>query len=85
MDINQSPKYDVSAHGHLVNRASGETIPDDEPVFILRARDRWAIDALLHYQGLCEDRDHRVAVERIIEEFDRFADENSDRMKEPDT
>ena len=85
MDINQSPKYDVSAHGRLVNRASGETIPDDEPVFILRARDRWAIDALLHYQGLCEDRDHRVAVERIIEEFDRFADENSGRMKEPDT
>ena len=85
MDITQSPKYDVNRKGRLVNRTSGEVIPDDEPVFIFRARDRWAIDVLLHYQGLCEDRDHRLDVERRIEEFDRFQDEHADRMKEPDT
>ena len=85
MNSNQNPKYNVTPDGHIVNRTSGEVIPDDEPVFILRARDRWAIDALMHYQGLCQDREHRVAVERVIEEFDRFQDENSARMKEPDT
>jgi hypothetical protein len=85
MDINQNPKYDVDKRGRIFNRSSGEVIPDDEPVFILRARDRWAIDVLLHYQGLCQDREHRLAVERRIEEFDRFQDENAERMKEPDT
>lgn len=44
----QEPKYTVRG-GRIVNRASGEAIPDDEPVFILRARDVLAIDALVAY------------------------------------
>ena len=75
-------------HGHtirLVNRASGEQIPDDEPIFIFRARDVHAIEALTHYQLQCQDEEHRGVVEARLLDFRRFKHEQPDRMKEPDS
>ena len=78
----QDRKFDFST-GKLVNRASGEPIPDDEPVFILRARDRHALAAIQFYKELVEVDHHAQAIQETIEAFEQFAAEHPDRMKEP--
>jgi hypothetical protein len=84
MPMTQEPKYGIR-EGGLYNRASGESIPHDEPVFIFRARDRKAIPALLHYVELCADPDHKKAVVQRIADFNQFAKQYPDRLKYPDT
>lgn len=79
------PKYDFR-DGRVFNVASGEVIPEDEPVFVFRARDRKAIDhALIPYMLAAADPHHARAVQKRIEDFERFARNHPERMKEPDT
>ncbi len=80
----QEPKYDAR-EGRLVNRHTGEPIPDEEPVFILRAKDRRAMVALTAYYAAITDPAHARAVAARIESFKAFALANPDKMKEPDT
>jgi hypothetical protein len=87
MDAKQEPKYRAEG-GRIINRASGEAIPDDEPVFILRARDTTAVATLLnYYQGhrLCQNDQHADAVLQRLRDFQRFQREHPQRMKYPDT
>ena len=84
MLIKQEPKYKAVA-GVIYNRATGEPIPDDEPVFILRAKDLNAIDTLEFYRNQCENPEHQAAIARRMDDFKRFADRNLSKMKEPDT
>lgn len=87
MDPKQEPKYQANG-GRIFNRASGEQIPDDEPVFILRARDSTAIATLLHYYmgHLASQNDqHAEAVLGRLHDFQRFQREHPERMKYPDT
>lgn len=49
----QDPKY-VGYHGLIYNRLTGEAIPPWEPVFVLRAKDRFALEALSSYQRALE-------------------------------
>lgn len=70
----------------IVNTVTGEAIPDDEPLFILRGRDRLAILALREYWSLCE-RDHCLkshiqGVEERIDAFLQFSMKQF-RMKQP--
>lgn len=81
----QEPKYDVNKDGRLVNRFSGEVIPDDEPVFVLRARDMKAAQAILDYGDSCSDKEHREVVHGRYHDFMAFAKNHPERMKEPDT
>jgi len=85
MKREQEPKYNASVDGRIVNRASGEAIPDDEPVFIFRARDKHAAAVLIFYRDLCEDANHKAAIQSRWEDFMRFWRESPERMKEPDT
>jgi len=78
----QEPKYET---GPIINRASGETIPQEEPVMIFRGRDNHALAVLIHYHSLIQDPVHQEAVRRRIEDFARFKNEYPERMKEPDT
>lgn len=80
----QEPKY-TTRDGKIVNRASGEAIPDDEPVFIFRARDVHARAALIAYRAELPPGPHRDAVSRRIADFCSFAYARPGRMKEPDT
>lgn len=84
MNIKQEPKYKIE-NGRLVNRQSNEPIPDDEPVFILRARDNIAVIALDYYLSRVTDEKHFTAVELRLNQFDKWATEHPDRMKTPDT
>jgi hypothetical protein len=69
--------------GKFVNRVSGEAIPDDEPVFIFRARDRYALPVLEYYWTLADDDHHRQAILDSINEFRAFKHAHPTRMKEP--
>lgn len=85
MKVEQESKFDA-IEGHLVNRATGEAIPDDEPVFILRAKDRQAVYALMAYRSRClGNADHYRAVDARVGQFLKFKDEHPGRMKQPDT
>lgn len=92
MQPEQENKYRAVAHGQLslitgflINRATGEPIPEDEPVFVFRARDKHAAAALAYYGALCGDIEHRKAVEKRVADFIRFSVEKPHRMKEPDS
>lgn len=81
----QEPKYTTGTKdGRLVNRATGKPIPDDEPVFVLRAQDIRALAALRYYLVSCSEVDHINAVQVRIKDFEAFAAAHPDRMKEPD-
>lgn len=79
------PKYFT---GPIVNTASGETIPADEPVIIFRARDIHARTIIAFYAELLDgpsDDPHRDAVNIRFEKFCKFAKDHPERMKNPDT
>jgi hypothetical protein len=80
----QDPKYSF-ASGRLVNSATLQPIPEDEPVFMLRGRDVHALDTLWPYLDACPPGPQRDAIRASIVRFERFAKEHPDRMKEPDT
>ena len=84
MNPYQEPKYEIKG-GKLVNRQSGEAIPDDEPVFILRARDKHAAPTLIHYAANVEDREHREAARTRAAQFSNWAALHPTRVHEPDS
>lgn len=84
MDTTQEPKYKIVGDT-LVNRQSGEAIPDDEPVIVFRARDIHVTKVLAFYLSKVQDRFHREAVFRRLQQFHDWADKHPERMKEPDT
>lgn len=88
LPIAQEPKYTVTG-AHIVNRATGEAVPHDEPVFVFRARDALGVRALEAYLALIGEREpsseHAEAVRGRIADFQRFAASNPARMKWPDT
>lgn len=74
-------------HGEVVKTSTGETVPRDEPVFLIRARDHLAIAALTSYMTLarsdgCTD-ELLVSLHSIREQFIFFARNHKDRMKQP--
>ena len=85
----QEPKYTVSQKdGRLVNRATGKPIPDDEPVFVLRAQDVkaiYALQAYLSHVAGSGDIRHVSVVNARIANFIDFANAHPERMKTPDT
>lgn len=84
MNRYQEPKYKVQ-NGRIVNRQSGNVIPDDEPVIILRARDVYAAPLLRDYANKLPKGTHRQAIETRAQQFENWAADHPDRMKEPDT
>lgn len=80
----QDPKYGIKDN-RLVNMATGEPIPHDEPVFIFRAKDKHLVPTLAEYRMRCEDDNHAKAVEQREEEIRGWQQRNTDRLKEPDT
>lgn len=82
----QEPKYTTSTKdGRLTNRSTGKPIPDDEPVFILRAQDVLALHAMRAYLLIVEDQTHASVVEARIRDFELFAAKHPERVKAPDS
>lgn len=70
----------------IVNLVSGEEIPQDEPLFLLRARDHHAIATLSKYLDFarfdCNDL-HLAGIQQVLERFKAFQREHPERMKQP--
>jgi len=84
MNKYQEPKYKIQ-NGKLVNRQSGNVIPADEPVIVLRARDPYVAHLLRDYANALPSGTHKKAVQTRAAQFANWAEEHPDRMKEPDT
>ncbi len=69
----------------LAFRDTGEAIPEDEPIFILRACDRQASSILRVYQAKMRPAsDCWKGLQAVIEEFTHFRQNNPDKMKQPE-
>ncbi len=60
-------------------------IPTDEPLFIIRGKDKHATGAIYDYSKRCNDKDHKATVLARNVDFSHFSVNNSNRMKEPDS
>lgn len=79
-------KYHVE-NDQIVKTSTGEVVPDDEPVFLIRGKDRLALPALFEYMRLCE-RDGCNAYQlsgcaEMIAQFANWRAANADQMKQP--
>jgi hypothetical protein len=79
----QEPKYAIE-NGRLISRQSGP-VPEDEPLFILRARDIYAAATIQAYAQKLPNGAHKNAVAIRAEQFQNWAAAHPDRMHEPDT
>ena len=69
--------------GQLVKKQGEKPIPDNEPVFIFRAKDRKALTALVAYHMVLDNLDQMAEVQKSITDFRRFQEDNPDKMVEP--
>jgi hypothetical protein len=71
----------------IVNTVSGEAIPADEPIFILRGRDTRALAALVSYKYDCVvtgcNQLHLDGIEQAVRKFKWFKEQSPERMKQP--
>jgi hypothetical protein len=76
----------------VVKTTNGATVPTDEPLFLLRARDVLAAPLLLCYRALIEathypdpvaKKEHLYSNDKTRVAFEVFAHEHDDRMKLP--
>jgi hypothetical protein len=75
-------KYKI-LNGQLVKRIGEKPIPDDEPLFILRAKDRKALAVLVAYNIILDNLDQKAEVTKSINDFRKFQENHPDRMSEP--
>jgi hypothetical protein len=71
----------------IIKGTNGQEIPEDEPLFLLRARDHLAAPLLWKYRELAiEDgctQYHIDGIEACIAKFEEFARTFPERMKQP--
>lgn len=75
-------KYEIK-NGKIVKRSNQVPIPDEEPLFIFRAKDRKALAALVAYLMILDRLDQKEMVKRSIDDFRDFQEKNPDKMQEP--
>ncbi len=80
--MKNEPKYDIE-DGRIVNSFTRVPIPDDEPIFIFRAKDNHALPTLKSYLELCDNENHCDVVAQRIMDFHKWAFVN--QCKEPDS
>lgn len=55
---------------YIVSRTDGTPIPEDEPCFVVRAKDVFAVAVLRYYRDLTED----AAPQELTDDMDRHID-----------
>ena len=76
-------KYKIEDN-KLVRRSDGVPVPEDEPLFILRAQDRNALSTIMAYHMICGNIQHQAFIKKSIDDFADFRNRFPERMKEPD-
>lgn len=80
----QDPKYGIK-NNRLVNMKTGIEIPEDELVFMLRAKDINAESAIFYYSSICCNENHRKAVMKRVINFHNFKARNRYKTGEPNS
>lgn len=75
-------KYKI-LDGRIVKKSNEKPIPDDEPIFIFRAKDRKALAALVAYSMILDTLEQKEAVTKCVEDFRKFQLNNPELMQEP--
>ena len=75
-------KYTIE-EGRLCKKSNLVPVPEDEPVFILRAKDRKALATILAYCMVLDSLEQREAVMKVVEDFRRFQVDHPNEMHEP--
>ncbi len=75
-------KYTIKDN-KLVKKSNLVPVPEDEPLFIFRAKDRKALAALVAYNGILDNLDQKAEVTKSINDFRRFQEEHPEKMAEP--
>lgn len=75
-------KYRIK-DGKLVKKDGEKSVPDDEPLFILRAKDRKALATLVAYNMILDNLDQKAEVTKSINDFRAFQEMHPERMAEP--
>jgi len=78
-------KYGVNSRGRVYNLQSGKEIPEGEPLFLFRGKDVHLPDVLFEYADRCTNDTHRQLVLRKREEVEKWQEENSTLVGEPNT
>ena len=80
------PRFHIEGE-QIIKTSNGDVVPEDEPLILIRARDRLAIDLLRHYRRLCVYdlcTGYQVqGVDNRLEAFEKFAVDHPERMKQP--
>ena len=80
------PKFHIERE-RIIKTSNGEEIPNDEPLFLIRARDNLAVamlKAYLHLSAKADCTSYQIlGVAERISAFERFAYNNPKRMKQP--
>ena len=75
-------KYDIK-NNELVKRSNQVPVPNDEPVFIFRAKDRKALPILVAYNMILDNLDQKAEVTKSVNDFRAFQEKYPERMGEP--
>ncbi len=71
----------------LIKRSNEDPIPEDEPIFVLRARDNFAIETLMHYTQLSDRAkctvEHLSALSAVMVDFANWRGNNRCMTKQP--
>ena len=66
-------KFAVSTDGKIYKKSNNEIVPDDEPLFLLRGRDRLALKLLQAYHLISKDADcNEYHFKKLMETIDAF-------------
>jgi len=78
--------FEIDTNCRLVVKETHEIVPLDEPVFILRAKDKKALAAIVAYRSSFNPfSQEERQIQKIINEFREFKQENADLMQDPET
>ncbi len=75
-------KYTIKDN-KLVKRSNQVPVPEDEPLFIFRAKDRKALAAMVAYSLILDNLDQKAEVTKSVNDFRRFQEEHPEKMAEP--
>lgn len=80
-------RFHVDRDGYIVKTSNNQRIPEDEPVFLFRGRDRLSLPMMHIYVQLClvdGCNDYFLGeMDEPINELTRFKNEHPERMKQP--
>ena len=76
-------KFEIK-NGQLVFKSTGEAIPENEPVFVLRGCDITALGTLRVYQSSMRPvTDNWKGLQNVMDDFTAFREANPGKMKPP--